>query len=455
MSERLSHRAVAFTKSLLAPILLIIASIAFVAANAPAHQAMSPFDEYVYIDYLDKIDDQGLVRHGEMTGDLARSYYSCVGVEVFGKIAPENCGTDNFGIDSQYPLGGINSADIYTPLYFAVTWVVAQPIMWATGVDLVGAGRLAGSLWLASAAVVLYFALGRLGLSLTSRFSGSLLLVASTAAWWANTYVSTDASALLVGATLLLLGLRYSQSGKGGWHLVLASILAVALKLQNFMGVVVIVGLLALLLLGQYRHQKKPPPGPVAKRISQLPRKATIITLAGMLVLPILFQFGWLMLRSILSVGPPGDQQVAQPLGLAELVREALKFYGRVGLGGTVPIDATVGWALATLISWLITAGVIAAIAIEPRWSERYSLALGWLVTAMLAGPALAIATRVTSGYYFDLPLRYGLSLFPVALALATMLVDRKIETRFAFAGLAGVTFVASLTPYFPGAMWG
>lgn len=450
MSEPTRGGALAFAKRLIVPFVLAVASLAFVAANAPAHDQMSLFDEYVYIDYLDKFPEQGMVHLGEMTGDLAREYYSCQGVEVFGKIAPENCTTGDYENDAQYPFGGINSADIYTPLYFGVTWTIAQPIIWITGVDLVEAGRLAGFAWLASAAILLYYALGKLRLSQTLRISGPLMMIASVSAWWSTTYVSTDASAFLAGSTLLLLGLRFIQTGRGGWALALASTLAVALKLQNFMAVVAMAVFIVISVLGSRRRTNIGlTSATYAKPLN--PRKVAI-TFSGMIALPLMFQVGWVLLRSATAVGNPPDQQTATPLGVAELIRESFKFFGRIG--NAVPVDpsATVGWALSNLTAWLLIAGAIAVFAHEPRWSTRYSLSLAYLLTAFTAGPALAIATRAIEGYYFDLPARYGISLLPIAIALAATLFDGKREARIAFAGMAGITFVASLTPFYPGA---
>ena len=162
-------------KVLAAPLLLLVASIAFVSTNAN-HEQMSPWDEYVYIDYLSKVPEQGLVHQGEMTGDLARQYYSCVGVGVFGTIAPDNCSTGDYDQDSDYPFDGKTSAESYTPLYFTITWIAAQPFVWITGGDIVLGGRLAGSLWLAGAAIMLYLGMKRLSISLPARFGAALLL---------------------------------------------------------------------------------------------------------------------------------------------------------------------------------------------------------------------------------------------------------------------------------------
>lgn len=432
-------------KVLAAPLLLLVASVAFVSANAD-HAKMSPLDEYVYIDYLSKVPEQGIVRQGEMTGEFARQYYSCVGVGIYGTIAPENCSTGDYDEDSDYPFGGKTSAESYTPLYFAVTWIAAQPFVWITGGDIVLGGRLAGSLWLAGAAIMLYFGMRRLSISPPARFGAALLLIASPAAWSANTFISTDAPSMFAGASLLYLGLMFIQTGRGGVLLVLGSVIAVALKLQNFMAVVAI----ALFLLIMFLARRRSTETLSSLHQSGSGRRLGWVT-ALMVVSPLVFQVLWTILVRALAVGDPTDAGDPASFGIDALIKEAFRFYGTLNFNALIPAEATIGWALTKLSTWIITAGIIAIIAIEPRFSARYSLSLATLITLLTAGPALALAIRLMQGYYFELPQRYAMSLLPMALALGAALFDKKSETRIAFLVIGGVTFAASLTPYFPG----
>ena len=62
--------------------------------------------------------------------------------------------------------------------------------------------------------------------------------------------------------------------------------------------------------------------------------------------------------------------------------------------------------------------------------------------------PLLATAVRISTGYYFALPERYGLSLFPLFLIAAALLV-RQSERRAPVAVLAGLgvlSYAAMLT---------
>lgn len=430
------------------PILLIVASILFVTANSLSHEEISPFDEYVYIDYLAKFPEQGVVVTGEETGDFARNYVACAGVTGYGKFDPTSCGTGDHSDDEAYPFSGKTSADLYTPLYFALTWLAAQPLTFL-GLDLVEAGRAAGWVWLGSAALFLFYSLKRLSITTLGSASAALLLVASVPAWWSTTFISTDGSALTSGSALMFAGIYLATTGKRGWMLPVISILAVALKLQNFMAVVATAGFLLILKVRKSREDSSPI---FREQVYQaISRDRLIVTLGSMLVLPILLQLIWVLIRKWLAVDEFPDQLVARPLGIQELVTETVKFYGRVGMSSTVPDDAVIGFALAAATTWVLIAGVISVIAVEPRFNLSYSIALSVFVTFLLAGPALSFASLLAQGFYFPLPERYGLSLLPFALGMAGVLLDKKIETRIALLALAGSSFAFSLTPYFPG----
>ena len=203
----------------LPPVLLVIASLLVGVVHVPQHESLSPIDEYVYVDYFDKVLDQGVVRHGEEVGDFARRELGCRGLRILLPVPDDRCTTAEsiLSDDSRFPMGGLTSADIYTPLYFAVTRVLAQPLLWTGLVDSpTQAGRLIGTLWLAAAALVFFFALRRLRLGEWAAAGITLLIVGSLPAYWFTTYLSADAPTLLAGAGILLLGLRFVQGGRVG-----------------------------------------------------------------------------------------------------------------------------------------------------------------------------------------------------------------------------------------------
>ncbi|RLP75993.1 hypothetical protein D9V32_07495 [Mycetocola tolaasinivorans] len=437
----------------LAAFLLLAASVAFVGVNAAKHQALSPIDEYVYIDYLAKVSSQPAVAAGEATGAFAREYLDCHGVQFALEPRPEFCGTGLAGSDTDYPFGGANTADLYTPIYFAVTRVLAQPIMMIGGLDLVAAGRLVGSLWLGAAAILLAATLRRMGASRLLSVCAPLLLVGSLPLWWATTFVTTDATAPLAGAAMAYATVRWLQTGRAGWLLPAIATVVTLAKLQNLMAVAACA--LAIIVLALRREG-----GPTLKR--------AVPIVATMLVLPVVGQGLWSVLRPRATEPLSGAQGITQPFTPDALVREVLRFFGSYTSSGRDPLLFNApGYAVATLLGWVIIAGLLGVLIRDGRRHPElapgghpesdgvptptrigFALGLGTIVVSLLGGPLLVAALWATGQGYFPLPSRYALSLFPLALIVTVGFFARTRIGRIALivggplATIAGLFFV-------------
>lgn len=418
--------------------LLIVASLMVTLVHVPGHTMVSPIDEYVYIDYLAKVPTQGVVRHGENTGDYARTTLMCNGVRTLGVYPESQCETAASDADATFPMGGTNSADIYTPFYFAATWVLAQPLTWL-GVELTEAGRYTGFGWLALAAVMLYLTLRRLKVRPTLAFGLPLLVVGSLPAYWSNTYISTDATALLAGAFMAFLGVHSDTRGRGAvWLLPVAASILTLLKLQNF-GAVVVVALFLLIRAAWDAAALREPAVPSRLAVWFCDRR----TVAGVLALavPLVLQVGWLLIRSRLAIGVGGDQGTAAPFGATELLEEMFKFFVGPANGALDPsVFGALGIILAAVVAWIGVAGVLGVIATSPRRSLGEALGIAVLVVALTIGPALAVATVISTGYYFYLPSRYGIALIPIFFVCAALVADRKawVANGLLAVGIAG-----------------
>ena len=183
---------------LLAVLALILASFVFNADQVSEHEMLSPIDEYQYIGYYADVADKGIVRQGSRMPFYARKYMVCHGVRsVVGmEKNPAACKKPN-SVD--YVIAGGTTADLYTPLYFGATRVLAQPFIWA-GVDFVKAGRMVGGFWLSLGAVFLYLSMRRMRVPVPVALGLGLVLVGSLPAYWGTTYISTDATAMASGA---------------------------------------------------------------------------------------------------------------------------------------------------------------------------------------------------------------------------------------------------------------
>jgi hypothetical protein len=432
-----------FVDPIVAGVVAILALLVGIV-HVPQHTTVSPIDEYVYIDYLAKVPHQIIVRQGEKTGDYAREYLTCHGVRAIGQYPALMCQTDGASDVARLPNAGYTTADLYTPFYFAATWLLAYPMKFFGVTDLTEAGRFAGAAWLAAAAVLLYLALRRLKVGEVVSASTSVVMVGSLAAYWSNTYVSTDATALLSGALALYLGIRLLEGGRhAAWLLTAAAVIMTWFKLQNLIAFVAVAFFLIIYRLFNPHSER---PRTLLGRLGSLASDRRVRWAATAVVAGFLAEALWVVARAKLALGPSPDQGVGAPLTLTALLSETFKFFPQAVTGALDP-SALGTWAViaATVSAWLVVGGVIGAGVAHKPSSVTAALAYSSFITALLAGPFLAVATRLTASYYFVLPARYGASLIPIFLTCFALLARRsKVGTWFVL-GAGIVTYAASL----------
>ncbi len=424
----------------LPPVLIVLASLVVGIVHVPQHNGISPIDEYVYIDYYAKVLDQGVVRQGEEVGHYARQELGCRGLRILAPAADDRCSAALADDDARFPMGGLTSADIYTPLYFGITRVIAQPLLWLGVTEsLTQSGRFAGVVWLAAAGLCFFYTLRRLRVGPWPAAGVSLLIVGSLPAYWFNTYISTDAPTLFAGSLMALLTVRYVQGVASGWWLVLAAPLITLLKFQN----VAVVGAIALfLVIAAFAGSGGS--GGARLRATLTDWRSRIAVLA--VVAAVLAQAAWTLTRALISLGPSPEQGTANDYNLRAMLGLAVKFLPGSGNG----IDNTSSAALivGTIASWIAVAGVLGLAVMAKPGTLQASFAYAVLFMALVIGPLLATAVRISTGYYFSLPERYGLSLFPLFLIAATLLVQQsgRRAPMTVLAGLGVVSYAAMLT---------
>jgi hypothetical protein len=424
--------------------LLVLASLASAGVHVSKHTTVSPIDEYVYIDYLDKVPSQLVVHRGEETGEFARKYLACHGVRLLGEYPEAMCKAASTEADEEiYPNDGYTSADIYTPLYFATTWLVAQPLMFF-GADLVQAGRLVGGIWLALAAVVLFMSLRRLLLARSLAAAISLLAVGSLPAYWSNTYVSTDATGLAAGAVMLYVGVRVLNRDISSVWLLVAGVAVTLFKLQNLIAAVPIA---LVLLVNGWQSSRVQSEHSFARKTVTWCRQRDVLVSLSTLVVALAGQGMWYLLRSVSEVGGSFDQGVSSQLTFTALARELFKFMPNLAVGAANPeVLGPVGIVIAGVGTLATVGGVIGLIGASEKRSFESRLAVSTLTTATLGAPALALASYVFAGAYVDLVPRYGIALFPIALACAGLLFRKRPELNKYILIVAVVGFASSLT---------
>lgn len=417
--------------------MLVSIAIPYMCVVTVAHsRALSPIDEWLYVDALLKLPTQGIVHEGELVGDETLRMMSCYGVSPFGTFGSP-CGSQPSHRD--YPNQGLSTAANNVPIYFAITRGLGDALHLVSGVDYLTAWRLTGSAWLIGALMVLYGLIRSWRLSHLSVLAVGLAFVASPFSWWTYSYISTDAPAFMFGALLLWLASRARTSSGSRWWLFSLSIVAIIFKITNVIGVV-----FALLytLIDSVVHLRQG--DSIISRARD--RRAGLQALAAPafgLAVGITLQAAWLVVVQLWAVGSDrADQGISIPLSGNEFLLQFTNF-----LPGTItssPIGAYVPTFAYAPLSWLTVAGVITALFAIRRRDPHRSITLAIAVASICAAPGLALALQVLNGSYFQLPPRYGATLLPGFL-LATAFVLKSRSAAFAVVSYAAALLIVGI----------
>jgi hypothetical protein len=387
-------------------------SIGLVAVRVPDQVALSPFDEWVYSDYLDKVTRGDLPNQGERIDAYALELSSCRGVFIWG---PQGTPCGEAPVAQDYPQAGITSADIHPPLYFVVTSQLARAIL-AVGPteDLLTAGRLAGSMWLAGGLILIFLLAREWGSTIPAAGAMTLAVAVAPLTRYANSYVTPDAANLAVGAGVMLAASLWLRARISLTVLLVVGSIAGALKAQNLL--VVGVAAMAILTVG---HLGRGPVEPVpTMRRSWLAATALV---GGALAA----QGVWLAYRAATAVGQPPDQgyeSTSLPLGL--ILQDTAAFVAKLGLGATEdgqPIPVYGHW-----LSWLLIGGLVGSVLILGLHDWLGLVAASTLIGLTLGGPILMVAIWALSGDAVPSPARYGMVLLPAAAAITAAVVREK-----------------------------
>lgn len=388
-------------------LLLGVLSVALVATYIPDQPTLSPFDEWVYVDYVDKATSLGVAQQGETIDDEALALSSCRGVHVWGTFGSP-CGGPYDPL--QYPLGGVTSADIHPPTYFLATAAGAAVIR-AVGLsdDLLTSSRAMGAVWLLMGLLLVVLAAVELGAPKWSAVGAAALVASLPLTRWTNSYITPDALNIAVGGALLVTAIRVRHRAWPWWSLAIIGALAGAIKTQNVLAVgatVVFLFVSAVVVArsGDVRHARQFALGGGA-------------TVFGFVAAQLL----WIVLRGMLSIGPSPDTAAEAPITLARLASGTGSFVFALGIGSLPPVPA-----YAYLSTALVVAGSVGALLYRSVSDERFALAVGITLMVFLGSATLMVAQQAVFGAAADSPVRYGGSLLPgLAVVTATAFPTR------------------------------
>jgi hypothetical protein len=426
----------------LAPVVLVVASLAMSITVTGFHtQALSPVDEWVYIDYLYKLPTQGIIHRGEAIGPEALELIACTGQKGNGLQGPP-CQLSSVGDNVDpglFPYAGLQSAYGYTPLYFIPTWVIAKGIQLVSGTDLLTAGRFAGTFWLVGTMLLIYALFREFKVTKTATVAIGLAFIGSPFAWWTYTYISTDIPSVGI-ATLLLLSARRFITGRwSGWWVVLASVAAVLFKTSNVLAVALTALYLVLHFLFEYiKSRPWKDPQALLEGVKGRGPLGLLTVAAAALLASAATQLLWQAAQTAAAIGPGPDQGISAQLTWQELLAQVANFLPNTLTSNVVSGNGyayLIPYGLVVPLSWLCIGGVVGGLLVVKAGSSNRSIAYAVGIASVVSAPLLAVLLQVTAGAYFQLPPRYGAPILVGFLLMAGVIAGKNGFVKWVLTG--------------------
>ncbi|GEK21660.1 glycosyltransferase family 39 protein [Cellulomonas xylanilytica] len=395
----------------------LLVSAPFLGQRIRETPGISPQDELSYIDTLVRIQDgQLLMRQGETLDEETLQELGCRGVDASALVPDVAVCKGTSSSDVEF----YNTADIDPPVYH---WTVAAlsylPFDVGVTQNMITAARLLGIVWCALTMTLIFFLARRLGAPVAAAAAAS-----STVLWLSIVniqfqYVTPHSTGALVGAVVALVVASRLQDKVGWWLVTLAALLAATVKLTNL--VIVMAGCAAFLAAFAWHREEGPRPRRRLWDAVNLGATAVAATLA------------WVVIRRLTRTSDvePYPWAVVDSLSLPQVLENLGAFVYPWSTGTARGFAILLAVAVFGVAGWLVLSRDTAAV--------QRNLAIGLLASAALAPIALVVMNWVVTRYYVPTQGRYGLSLVPLAVALAAS----QVRARWLQITLVVVSLVA------------
>lgn len=397
-------------RAVLPLILLPALALVLVGLHIHAYRQLSAIDEFQHVDALYRATRFQVVRAGDLALGHTLEVAACRGVER-NPIPP----CHSVYRHPDFPGGGYDTADIHSPVYYYLTAAISGPFRLA-GMDLVDAGRLAGTVWLGAGLILIWKLAAELGARPAARWAVCVLTACSVNVLEASATVNTDATALAGGGLAALAALRLEDRRWPAWAGPLAGVAAAILKVHNLLGVLAAAGYSAL--------------------------RRRWFAGAAMLAAGVGAEVAWLIVRHLLSSASLADVPIIKGEHVDHLTASNI-FLGLGSLVSPLSVPYVPGFLqheavnlITTLQNLLLVGATVGGAAYLERGSRARAMAIAVTGAMLLGGPFLVISTFLVRHSFVPAFPRYGLSLVPVAMAVLAVAA----RTRLA---LAAVTLVA------------
>jgi hypothetical protein len=407
------------------------------------HVALSPYDEGQHIDYVDQMLDFEMLRQGDLLGQEALHAWACRGAP--GLVEPP-CDADP--VDPRaYAWAGVNTAHIHPPTYYFLTSLPARLFLLA-GAELTTAGRLVGGLWLGGSLLVLWVALGMVGVGNVQRGIVLTLVGTSPVVLHASLTVNPDGTGLFAGSLMVLATVGWERRRIPTWGLALAAALAVALKLTNVLAVVA--SLLYLVLRWRATSQASP-------EDADAPRPRYAVAAGGLTMGAVVSAASWLAVHALLARTNTDPQEALFQVDSLQFGRILSQLWALVTPIDVqyVPLflDSSMVLAVAAIVELVLLGSVIVVVLRVRSLGRAETFGLSGAAVMVAGGVMLVLGNYVLNSQIFvPIPARYGLSLVPF-LGAAAGAVLRGRWLLWGGGGLAAFSVIVVAVQFIEGTM--
>lgn len=434
----------------LALVVLALFCIVSVTIRVAHHPRLSPLDEAAHIDSV--LQAPQIARSGALMLPETLHEISCRGIDLDWQPPP--CGSEPAvpGPDYAVGAGGYNTADIHPPTYYFITKAAITVGGWFTDDDPVTLMRLTGGLWLALGTCLTWVLGRRMGASGWAAFGTAAVMASGFWVQSLSSLVNNDDMAIPAGAAFSLAAVAWWRYRRVWWVLPLAAAVLMMIKQTNF--VVIAVICVYLITLEATRVQpnstgtgaEQPAPGPSAADWWRTHR-AGLLRAVGVSALTVgaagVAAVGWNRYAAGRAIIPHDQLQISlwfqvDQLPLGRIIEQSFAFSGASQTlpAGLPTPPGVVSVFQVAVVSVLVGLTVVSWFRDRTTFAALLAATLGVIVMPWV----YVVLNYVTSGQYFDVPYRYGFSMFPfIAAAVAAGLRRRATGVIVAGIGCAAV----------------
>jgi len=415
-----------------AALIVIFGSILLNVVHVSHYTELSPVDELQHIDYLYRAPF--IVHSGDKVGQDAMREEAC---RVLPNWPSPPCSRTATYSASDFQEGGVNTAAVYTPLYYTVTKVLATPLTWVLGNDsLVTAARLVGGLYLAAGLFVTLVIARRFGARPYPTAAVLLAAAATPNLLVPSATITPDAIALLTGALLVWSVLWWEESPRRRmWLPILLGVVTVLFKAINVISVVLVV----LFIVLRYAHgrlwlthmepdgTKAPRPGLIRSVI--LAALVSLLSLAGSVGYVLYIRVTAVVSTDAVPMTASSLTSTFPKVGFLSHIGAFLEVFYSPGSYVTTKL---IGPLLQNAMGLLVFAGTFAvAFLLDRTRSAARLLSISLLVVGLVGAPLIIAISYYSAHIYVPIPGRYALTLVPAGLATALSAVRRQPAQLF------------------------